>query len=230
MTFWKQLASWVIPAIDTNMRSPDGGIRGWLAMKFMEKNSPSRAALGVRRMDLSSGDDIYVELGAGHGFGLRAIGEPRQEKTGDGPDSGGIPKRIVCFEISPRFLAELGQVKEELPYGDRIELYGQDCRDMSFLQDGTVDKIFALNVVYFLDPLPVYLREMHRVLKPGGVVVFGGYFGYIPNSGAFVNSQPGPILSSMEEAGFTVSSTDVFATDDTDKKEPMYIELKGVKK
>merc|ERR1711933_496145 len=106
-----------------------------------------------------------------------------------------------------------------------------------------------MNVVYFLDPLIDYLNEIHRVLKPGGEVVWGCKFDKVPkNNEVFVNVDEQKIIGMMESAGFQVSSEmiDVASIDDQecsvsegDKKEEdddkqandmrNYIELKGQK-
>jgi SAM-dependent methyltransferase len=195
------------------MRAPGKGIKGYLALKFMEKMNVECERIGINRMELTP-EDVFMEIGAGHGYGLRAIG------------NGPIPKRIIWIDISPVFLDKLKQTKLELEYGEKVEIYGADCKEMKFLQDESVDKIFALNVVYFLSPLPVYLQELHRVLKPNGTLVFGGYFGYVPDSGAFINTKAEPIESAMEEAGFDVTTTKVFGQD---SQKPLYIEIKGIK-
>jgi SAM-dependent methyltransferase len=142
----------------------------------------------------------------------------------------GVPARIVCIEISPEFRDKLEQVKQQVPYSDRVEIHGVDCKEMPFLEDSTVDKIFAMNVVYFLDPLDVYLKELHRVLKPHGFVVFGGLFDVVPHEGAFVNFNEASIVAFMEASGFEVTSTNVYAKKESDTGQPLYTELKGIKK
>jgi SAM-dependent methyltransferase len=216
-----KLIPWVLPKISTSMRSPQTGWTGWLAMKIMENGGNAiREAVGIQRMQLEA-TDTFLEIGAGHGFGLRAIGD----------SSSGNPKRIVCIEISPELRGKLEQVKQQVPYGDRVQIHGVDCKEMPFLEDSTVDKIFAMNVVYFLDPLDVYLKELHRVLKPNGFVVFGGVFDVVPHEGAFVNVNEASIVACMEAAGFEATTTKVYAKKESDPaQQPLYTELKGTKK
>ena len=59
------------------MRSPHGGIGGFIAMTFMGKFSPPSAREAIRRLDLQP-SDTFVELGAGHGAGLREIAISRR--------------------------------------------------------------------------------------------------------------------------------------------------------
>merc|ERR1712176_1692052 len=101
--------------------------------------------------------------------------------------------------------------KNELPKDMRtiIEVSGDDAKDMKdFLDNSSVSKIFAMNVVYFLDPLAEYLTELHRVLKKDGVLFFGCKFHVVPkDTKEFVNIDENKIIEAMKKAGFEVSST-----------------------
>jgi len=212
-----RLISFIIPYMTTHMRAPAGGVAGWVAMKIMSKANPPSVQEAIQRLQLTESDS-FVEIGAGHGFGLQAIAS----------GGGAVPSRVVCVEISADFRAELERVKASLPFADQIEIRAEDCQSMPYLEDSSVDKMFAMNVVYFLDPLADYLAEFHRVLKPGGQLVFGGKFQGVPSSalGAFVNTDPEIIAQKMKEAGFEVTSTLVNAgTEDMH----MYTELLGKK-
>jgi SAM-dependent methyltransferase len=136
----------------------------------------------------------------------------------------------VCVEISPDFLAKLERIQQNLPPDVPVELHAVDAKDMSsFLDDESVDKMFAMNVVYFLDPVSIYLQEIRRVLKPGGIVVFGCKFAALPQDAKeFVNIKEVAIVESMKEAGFKVTCTEVEVDGGEDFKKN-YTELKGTK-
>ena len=213
---------WLFSRISPHMRSPHGGVGGFIAMKIMSRFTPPSAREAIRRLDLQPHETL-VELGAGHGAGLREIAELSQ----------GPPKRIVCVEISNDFRKELQKTIEELPpeISSKIEIHGDDCRTMPYLDDASVDKIFGMNVVYFLVPLPEYLGEMNRVLKPGGKLVWGCKFGNLPrdNNTDFVNVSKSAIADAMEKAEFEEVSTTKVAVDGGDPKKD-YIEIKGEKR
>ena len=144
--------------------------------------------------------DVLVELGSGHGHSLKTIATSQT-----------IPKRIVCVEISPLFRKKLDEIKIELPeeLRTKIEIRGDDAKDMKcFLEDSSVSKVFAMNVVYFLDPLADYLTELHRVLKKDGILFWGCKFHAVPkDTEEFVNIDEQVVVEAMKKAGFEVSST-----------------------
>ena len=59
------------------------------------------------------------------------------------------------------------RVKNEISSG-QVQLMLGDARALD-IADDSVDKIVHMNVCYFFDPLDATLRELKRVLKPGGV-------------------------------------------------------------
>mmetsp|Transcript_3474 Transcript_3474/g.7542 ORF Transcript_3474/g.7542 Transcript_3474/m.7542 type:complete len:227 (+) Transcript_3474:98-778(+) len=222
----KIVLPYLLDILSPQMRAPkEGTLSGWFAMKLMERANQETTRHVVERLQLQP-SHTYVELGAGHGSGLRAA-----VVGGTAP-----PKRVVGVEISDAFRNKLEQVKEELDqtvstsdHSCSIEIFGQDAKDMtSFLADGSVDRMLGVNVVYFLDPLEEYMQEIHRVLAPnGGTVVFGCKFGAIKDSPyPFVNKEEAPIVEKMEAAGFDVTSNKIDLGNDMYN----YVELKGIKR
>lgn len=215
----------VLHLLAPQMRAPSAGISGWLAMKLMESGNPPSITKGIHRLDIQK-EDVIVELGAGHGVGMRQVFQKQ-------------PRRYIGVEISTSFRDKLHLVKQELEEanGDTscsstnantiIDIYGNDAKDMGFLENDTVDKMFAMNVVYFLDPLSVYLAEMHRVLKPNGSVTFGCKFDSVKDAPyPFVNTRKEDIIKAMEDTNFDVSSTKI----ELGTQMYSYTEIKGVKK
>jgi len=222
----KAIKKFFIPILAPSMRSPSG-ITGWFTRQLMKSANPVSTAVGIQRLNIQS-EDVIVELGAGGGAGVKSIMEPLSD------EKKARPSRIVLVEISEDYRSELGRIVNDeltpLPDSTKIEIHGDDCKNMSsFLQDNSVDKIFAMNVVYFLDPLPEYLNELLRVLKPGGVVVFGCKFKMVPqNNEVFVNVEQDPIVKMMEGVGFQVNTEPVEVS--TDEPTQNYVEIKGTKK
>lgn len=189
----------------------------------MRKGNPLSIEHAIQnRLNLQN-DDVFVELGAGEGFGLKTL--LRGIETG-----GPVPSRVVLVEISEDFRLSLNdiienEVKIEKP---KIEIQTEDCKSMPYLEDMSVDKMFAMNVVYFLDPLPEYLTEIYRVLQVGGFVMFCCKFKSLPqDSDVFINVQEEDIVKKMKDAGFDVITEHITVSETEPLKN--YVEVKGVR-
>lgn len=209
------------------MRSPESGPKGFLAMALMKRFNAQSTREGIRRLQLKN-SDTYVEIGAGNGDGLIALLNLSNHQSST---KSTMPKRVVLIEISKRFRNELHKIIQKSNADtSHIEIHSKDCIEMPYLNDNSVDKIFGMNVVYFLHPLEAYLQEMKRVLKPGGKIVFGCKFGSVPKQGAtveFVNVNRNEICNALSREGFDVSTEKVVVDEDIETSN--YIEIVGVK-
>ena len=176
--------------VSKNMLAPGEGVIGLITSLIMKKGNRRSSEDAWKRLNVQPGE-VALELGAGNGDGLKYVASHH------------TPKRIVAVEISERFRGILADL--DLPL---MEIHGHDARDMSsFLARGSVDKFLAMNVIYFLDPLEVYAREMKRVLRRGrgrGLVglkpfVIGG-----GNDDIFRNKNVTLIKRVFEKVGFRV--------------------------
>lgn len=215
---------WLMPQISSHMRSPQAGLLGYIAMKLMKRFNTRSIREGINRLQLKN-SDTFVEIGAGNGDGLRTLLESNRQLSK-------MPARVVLIEISHRFRTELNKLiqNSDKDTTSCIEVHPEDCITMPFLEDNSVDKMFGMNVVYFLHPLHDYLDEIKRVLKPGGMIVFGCKFGALPEEGAtaeFVNVDRKKISIAMQKEGFVVSMNKVVV--DEDNEMTNYIEIIGVK-
>lgn len=130
--------------------------------------------------------------------------------------------RVRAFDVSPAMLA---LAAERL--GDRADLRVADLgRPLDFVADASIDLVVASLVLHYLgDPAPA-LRELHRVLRPGGSVVLSthhpawdwrnhcpdDYFAVMEVSEVWVPPHPvsfwrrplGAITAAIAAAGFVV--------------------------
>lgn len=193
------LKKFVIATLAPSMRSPSSGITGWIARRIMQSANPQSTKHAIQnRLDLKS-SDVFVELGAGEGAGLLAILQDGEKLRHE------VPSQIHLVEISDAMRGQLERVvAREAVDETEVRVHGEDCLSMSYLRDDSVDVIFGMNVVYFLDPLPEYLREIRRVLKPKtGEIVWGCKFDKVPKDNeVFVNVDREKVVRMMEDAGF----------------------------
>jgi len=176
------------------MRSPEPGTcMGWMAQKIMSSGSGVDSVDAVSALKLAVEAPTIVELGPGAGYAMRSM------------ISSFSPSRFYGIEISDAFrkgLSEDGELKE-LIEKKVLSLHGDDAKDLGFIPDNSVDLIFAHNVIYFLDPLDVYLKEAYRMLKPGGQAVFGvKQVAQTMDQSIYINTDWDVCLEEMKKAGF----------------------------
>jgi ubiquinone/menaquinone biosynthesis C-methylase UbiE len=140
-------------ALAGQLENPHGG-GGWLVGGLMRlanrrPNSLALEALGVRS------DDHALELGFGPGEGVRALAR----LTPRGHVFGIDQSRAMLDQATARNRREVarGRVRLSLAHFDDTGL-----------PSGSVDRILAVNVAYFWPDGVAVLRELDRVLKPGG--------------------------------------------------------------
>ena len=174
-----------------NMRSPKTLGLAWVARTLMNYSNEQVSIDIVNRMKLREPDNI-LELGVGNGLAIKEIAKISGNK-------------IIGVEISPEFRRNLKKMK--LP--KNIVILGNDAKDLSNeVHDGSIDKLLAINVIYFLKPIKEYIFEFKRILKKGGMGYLGCKFESIKNFDVEVapNRSEKEIISQLSKVGFNVSS------------------------
>jgi len=176
-------------SLATNMRAPTGGPLGFLASFLMTNiNTPTIIDV-VARMNPTS-TDHWLELGPGAGIGLQALYKIT------------TPASVTVVEVSERFAEDLKTAPTDLSAVWNPTILTDDARQLPTIATGTITKIMAVNVVYFLDPLPEYLTELKRVLAPNGQVLFACKFHLVSTNGPpFVNVSLESVLKAFESVG-----------------------------
>lgn len=186
-------------ALAKELRSPsERSCVGWVAQKIMAMGNGSDSIDAVSLINVNNGNNqpVIVELGPGAGYALRKILSPT---------TGIHPSKVYAIEISEAFRNGIAADEEFAAsiQNGILSLHDNDAKNLDFIPDNSVDVIFAFNVIYFLDPLDRYLKEMYRILKPGGQVMFGVKAvakNFDPC--VYVNTDWGACLGSMESIGF----------------------------
>jgi SAM-dependent methyltransferase len=119
--------------------------------------------LGKLRKALGRADlpvfDRGLEIGAGTGyFALNLM-------------LAGALREAVCTDISPGMLAALAANADEL--GLEVETLAGDAERLA-IPDESFDLVFGHAVLHHLPDLERAFAEFHRVLRPGGTLVFAG--------------------------------------------------------
>ena len=130
---------------------------GGSAISFVmnRRNRPLYEETG--RLLSPSGADCVLDIGCGNGFVMNLLAR-RYGATFVGID---LSSAIIQTALRRnRKLVESGQMRFE-------------CRDVSALSlpQASFDKAYSINTVYFWAGLNTPMREIWRVLKPGGVFI-----------------------------------------------------------
>ena len=174
-----------------NMRSPKTIGLAWVARTLMHYSNAQVSIDIVNRMKLKELDNV-LELGVGNGLAIKEIAKI----------SG---KQIIGIEISAEFRRNLRKMK--LP--KNIVILENDAKDLSNeIPDGSIDKLLAINVIYFLKPIEEYILEFKRILKKGGIGYLGCKFESVKNFDIEVapNRDEREIISQLSNVGFNASS------------------------
>ena len=174
-----------------NMRSPKTIGLAWVARTLMNYSNAQVSIDIVNRMDLKKTDHV-LELGVGNGLAIKEIAKISENK-------------IIGIEISAEFRKKL--LNKQLP--KNIVILENDAKDLSNeIPDGSIDKLLAINVIYFLKPIEEYILEFKRILKKGGIGYLGCKFESIKNFDIEVapNRDEGAIITQLLNLGFSASS------------------------
>ena len=174
-----------------NMRSPKTIGLAWVARTLMNYSNAQVSIDIVNRMNLKTTDHV-LELGVGNGLAIKEIAKISENK-------------IIGIEISAEFRKKL--LNKQLP--KNIVILENDAKDLSKeIPDGSIDKLLAINVIYFLKPIEEYILEFKRILKKGGIGYLGCKFESIKNFDIEVapNRDEGAIITQLLKLGFSASS------------------------
>lgn len=102
-----------------------------------------------------------LEIGAGTGyFALNLL-------------LAGTVRRATCTDLAPGMLAVLDANAQRLGLADRVTTVATDAERLPFA-DASFDLVLGHAVLHHLPDLDRAFAELHRVLRPGGVLVFAG--------------------------------------------------------
>lgn len=149
---------------DVNTRYHDVAADSYDAKWGIDFGEPGqRQVLGKLRKvlgrDLDAGFGRSLEIGAGTGYFSLTLMQA------------GKIREAVCTDISPGMLATLRSNAERL--GLEVETVETDAETLPF-EDASFDLVLGHAILHHIPDLARAFGEFHRVLKPGGTVVFAG--------------------------------------------------------
>jgi ubiquinone/menaquinone biosynthesis C-methylase UbiE len=102
--------------------------------------------------------ELILEIGMGNGYFIRELLEMAP----------GL--QYIGCDFSETMVEEATRLNRELVEGGRVEFF-LSAADHLPVKDQSVDKIFTVNTLYFWPDVKTVLKEIDRVLKPGGKAV-----------------------------------------------------------
>lgn len=117
----------------------------------------------ISKLDIEDGDRI-LDIGCGLGGAARRIAHKFPKCTVLGVDM--TPEYIVVGQA----INEWATIKDQL--GGRIELMEGDVTKMARIPTESIDKAYCLHVAMNIKHKDHLAKELYRVLKPGGRVIF----------------------------------------------------------
>jgi ubiquinone/menaquinone biosynthesis C-methylase UbiE len=112
--------------------------------------------------------DVIVDFGCGPGF----VAAQLARLTGPGG-------HVHAVDLNEAFVARTREVADASGRGERITVHHSTDEHVP-LPDGSVDRVYAKNVLEYVPDLHAVLAELHRTLKPGGrMVASDSDFGFV---------------------------------------------------
>lgn len=137
-----------------------------------------RAARQAADNGMANGETASDSPGGGGAAGGGAARFERSLEIGAGTGyftlnlmRGGVVEQATCTDISPGMLATLAANAERL--GLDVETVATDAEDLPF-EDESFDLVMGHAILHHIPDLGRAFEEFHRVLAPGGTVLFAG--------------------------------------------------------
>lgn len=106
----------------------------------------------------------FISICCGHGVIERALAHRGVFQQGTGID------------LAPAAIAEARRLTEEEGLSDKLTFRVEDLNQFE-LPEATTDLVIAIGALHHLDNLEHVIRQIHRTLRPGGVLIASEYVG-----------------------------------------------------
>ncbi|XP_051736215.1 uncharacterized methyltransferase YdaC [Ctenopharyngodon idella] len=175
---------------------PTYSLTGWLVSKFFKWHNQILEENAVKLSNIQPNDTV-LELGHGPGLGLQAAS---QFLTGPRGKLIGVDYSQYMHQMASE------RMKDQISRGKAV-LYCSDLVAMP-IEENTVDKVFHCNCYYFWPDLKAGARAIHRVMKPGGIMVTALRLESVKkvaskNMFSGENWRPEVYMEALQSSGFT---------------------------
>jgi ubiquinone/menaquinone biosynthesis C-methylase UbiE len=130
------------------------GLLGRVIAFIMARETWSQNLRVMDALDIDESDHI-LDVGCGHGRGLTELAARAQNG------------RIIGADPSELMVEIAARRNRRLIESGRVEVVPAAVESLPF-PDGSFDKVLCVHVLYFWKDIDASLREVARVLKPGG--------------------------------------------------------------
>ncbi|CAJ1085116.1 uncharacterized protein LOC109984916 [Xyrichtys novacula] len=148
-----------VEKIGQQLGRPTRSVGGWLVTKFLLWHNRLSEENAVQLSRIQPGDTV-LELGHGPGLGLELAAKLLTDPSG----------HLIGVDYSEYMHKVASKRVKELVASGKVTLHHCDVAAMPLL-DNSVDKVFHSNCYYFWPDLRKVSTEIHRVMKPGGLMV-----------------------------------------------------------
>jgi SAM-dependent methyltransferase len=167
------------------------GLLGHIVARVMARETAPENARTLDLLDLRAGDRV-LEIGCGHGRTLREAADRAVDIMATGIDFSEVMIRVARRWNRRLIAAERAQIDRgdsaALPYADHA-----------------FTKVYAVHTIYFWERPTAHLREIFRVLAPGGRFVLGFRPGDDPSFSAQCPAEVYHIRSAAEIEGMVAA-------------------------
>lgn len=137
------------------LRKPEGEL-GKQVAKNLNKSNFSMINQSIEALSVQDGNSI-LEIGFGNGAHIKDI----LNQAGN--------LRYVGIDFAETMVAEATESHEQEIKKNQVEIHLASSDNIPF-GDATFDKVLAANTLYFWENPEDHIKEIHRVLKVGGVL------------------------------------------------------------
>ncbi|XP_034393013.1 uncharacterized methyltransferase YdaC-like isoform X1 [Cyclopterus lumpus] len=145
--------------IGKQLGHPTRTVAGWLVSRYLQVCNHILEESAVQLCGIQPVDTV-LELGHGPGLGLQSAAKLLTEPTG----------RLIGVDYSAYMHQMASKRLKAFVASGKVTLHHCDVAAMP-LADSLVDRVFHCNCYYFWPDLRKGATEIHRVMKPGGVMV-----------------------------------------------------------